>query len=116
MILGKVVGTVVSTHKDPKLSGLKLLLVQSLTLDLQPTSTFTVVADAVGAGRGEVVISCAGSSARLTEMTHNLPVDAVTIAIVDTLEVDGKIVYNKTGEGATASEKGFSIASVSRTG
>lgn len=98
MILGKVVGTVVSTHKDPKLSGLKLLLVQHLSLDLKPTSAFTVVADAVGAGRDEIVVTCSGSSARLTDVTHNLPVDAVTIAIVDTLEVDGRITYRKSGE------------------
>jgi len=100
MFLAKVVGTVVSTQKDPKLVGLKLLLAQQLTLDLQPTSSFVVTADAVGAGKDEIVVCATGSSARLTEVTKNLPVDAVIMAIVDSLEVEGKIVYRKVPEEA----------------
>ncbi|MEW6233996.1 MAG: EutN/CcmL family microcompartment protein [Candidatus Omnitrophota bacterium] len=95
MFLAKVVGTVVATQKDPKLAGLKLLLVQNLSLDMKPTSTFVVAADAVGAGKDEVVVCATGSSARLTEMTEGLPVDAVIMAIADTLEVEGNIVYQK---------------------
>ncbi len=98
MFLAKVVGTVVSTQKDPKLAGLKLLLVQHLTLELQPSSTFVVAADAVGSGKGEVVVCAAGSSARMTENTKNLPVDAVVMAIVDSLDVNGQIVYKKEDE------------------
>ncbi len=96
MFLAKVVGTVVATQKDPKLSGLKLLLVQQVTLELEPTSAFVVAADAVGAGKDEIVVCATGSSARLTEMTQGLPVDAVIMAITDSLEVEGEIVYNKT--------------------
>ncbi|HOJ59592.1 MAG TPA: EutN/CcmL family microcompartment protein [bacterium] len=98
MFLAKVVGTVVATQKDPKLAGLKLLLVQNLTLDLELTKSFVVAADAVGAGTGEVVVCATGSSARLTEVTHNLPVDAVIMAIVDSLEVGGRITYNKMND------------------
>ncbi|MGI6454471.1 MAG: EutN/CcmL family microcompartment protein [bacterium] len=98
MILGKVVGTVVSTQKDPKLGGLKMLLVQQLTMELEPTKSFVVVVDSVGAGKDEIVVCCSGSSARLTEVTQNLPVDTVIIAIVDSLEIGGKIVYRKSGE------------------
>jgi len=100
MFLAKVVGTVVSTQKDPKLTGLKLLLVQQLTLELEPTSSYAVSADAVGSGRGEIVICATGSSARLTEVTKNLPVDAVIMAIVDSLEVEGNIVYQKVPDAA----------------
>ena len=98
MFLAKVVGTVVSTQKDIKLAGLKLLLVQNLTLEMQPTSSFVVAADAVGAGKGEVVVCAAGSSARMTENTKNLPVDAVIMAIVDSLDVNGAIVYKKSDD------------------
>jgi len=95
MFLGKVVGTVVSTQKDKKLTGLKLLLVQHMSMNMELTKSFTVVADGVGAGRGEVVVCAAGSSARLTEYTEGLPVDCVIMAIVDTLEIEGNIAYNK---------------------
>ena len=95
MFLGKVVGTVVSTQKDSKLVGGKLLIVQHLTLDLEPAKTFIVAMDSVGAGQGEVVICAAGSSARMTEVTEGLPVDTVILAIVDSLEIGGEIVFRK---------------------
>lgn len=95
MFLGRVVGTVVSTQKDPKLVGGKLLIVQHLTIDLQLSKTFVVAMDAVGAGTGEVVICAAGSSARMTEVTEGLPVDTVILAIVDSLEIGGEIVFRK---------------------
>ena len=95
MFLGKVVGTVVSTQKDPKLAGGKLLIVQHLTLDLEPAKTFVVAMDSVGAGKGELVICAAGSSARMTKMTEGLPVDTVILAIVDSLEIGGEVVFRK---------------------
>ncbi len=102
MILGKVVGSVVSTQKDSKLAGLKLLMVQHMDINMELTKNITVVADAVGAGRDEVVICASGSSARMTEYTEGLPVDSVIMAIVDSIDVDGRIVYNKSPEAATA--------------
>lgn len=96
MILAQVAGTVVSTQKDPKLQGLKLLLIQTLTTEMKPTGNFVVAADAVGAGQGEIVLCAAGSSARLTDNTKGLPVDLATIAIVDSLEVGGKYIYQKS--------------------
>ena len=62
MLLGQVVGTVVSTRKDAGLSGLKLLVVRELDDALKPTGHVVVSADAVGAGRDEVVLVSAGSS------------------------------------------------------
>lgn len=102
MLLAKVVGTVVSTQKDPKLTGLKLLLCQQLTLEMKPGSSFVVSVDAVGAGIGEVVVCAAGSSARLTELTQGLPVDSVVMAIVDSMDVHGEIVYQKHPESEPA--------------
>ncbi|HPO08342.1 MAG TPA: EutN/CcmL family microcompartment protein [bacterium] len=98
MFLGKVVGTVVSTQKDPKLRGGKLLVVQHVTMDLQPSKGFAVAMDSVGAGQGELVICAAGSSARMTEVTEGLPVDTVILGIVDSLEIEGKIVFRKEEE------------------
>ena len=89
MILGKVVGTVVSTRKEPELQGLTFLLVKACDVDGKPTGGIVVAADAVGAGVGEVVLYASGSSARQTAVTKDRPVDATIMAIVDTVEVDG---------------------------
>jgi microcompartment protein CcmK/EutM len=88
MILGRVVGTVWATRKDPKLESLKLLVVERISLDLAPTGSFVVAADACEAGNGEVVLVAQGSSARQTDHTHAKPVDAVIMAIVDNLELE----------------------------
>ena len=95
MILGQVVGTVVSTRKDAGLSGLKLLVVRELDDALAPTGHLVVSADAVGAGRDEVVLVAAGSSARLTDATRDKPVDSVIVGIVDEVEENGSVVYSK---------------------
>jgi ethanolamine utilization protein EutN len=95
MKLGKIVGTVVSTRKDEKIEGLKLYLVQDLTLDLQGKESFVVAADAMGAGIGEVVLYASGSSARMTKATDKKPCDAVVMAIVAVLEVGGDTLYLK---------------------
>ncbi len=95
MLLGKVVGTVVATRKEPTLEGSTLLLVRGLDLDAKPTSTLVVAVDAVGAGVGEVVLYASGSSARQTERTKDRPVDATIMAIVDQLEVEGTLKYVK---------------------
>ncbi len=58
-----------------------------------------MAADAVGAGLGEVVLYASGSSARQTRLTDKRPCDAVIMAIVDTLEVDGEVKYDKAREG-----------------
>jgi ethanolamine utilization protein EutN/carbon dioxide concentrating mechanism protein CcmL len=95
VILAQVVGTVVSTRKDTGLSGLKLLVVRELDDALVPKGNLVVAADAVGAGRDEVVLVVAGSSARLTEATKEKPVDSVIVGIVDSVEENGKNVYEK---------------------
>jgi ethanolamine utilization protein EutN len=94
VILGKVVGTVVSTQKDPNLVGLKLQLVQAVSVkDQQPEGRTLVAVDSVGAGVGDLVMLVTGSSARLTALTRQAPTDATIVAIVDIVEVDGTVVF-----------------------
>lgn len=95
MNVGKVIGTVVASRKDPKLEGLKLLLVQQTDLAGTAKGGQVVAADSVGAGLGEIVLYCAGSSARQTELTQNRPVDTVIMAIVDEIEVGGELTFRK---------------------
>lgn len=96
MILGRVIGTVVSTCKDEKLVGKKLLIVQPLQIrDLKQKGDPVVAVDTVGAGESEVVLMVAGSSARQTDKTDKIPVDAAIMAIVDSVELAGKLVFSK---------------------
>ncbi|MEC7987316.1 MAG: EutN/CcmL family microcompartment protein [Myxococcota bacterium] len=95
MKLGKIVGTVVSTQKDEKIETLRLYIVRDLSISLKDKPTFVVAADSVGAGVGEVVLYASGSSARQTNMTNNRPIDATIMAIVDQLDVDGELLYDK---------------------
>jgi len=95
MLIGKVVGTVIATRKEEELEGLKFLLVRGLDLEGKPTSTLVVAVDAIGAGLGEVVLYASGSSARQTKVTKDRPVDATIMAIVDEIEVSGKLKYVK---------------------
>ena len=101
MTLGRVVGTVVATRKDERLTGFKLQVVEAIDLALRPTGTFTVAVDAVGAGPGEIVLTSAGSSARLTLITKDRPVDAVIVGIVDTVETGGHVRYDKARSAPT---------------
>jgi microcompartment protein CcmK/EutM len=92
MKLGRIVGCVVSTRKDPSLESLKLLIVENVTTGLEREGGYVVAVDSVGAGIGEVILYATGSSARLTAVTKDRPVDAVIMAIVDSFDVDGKSV------------------------
>jgi microcompartment protein CcmK/EutM len=95
MLLGRVVGTVVSTRKEEELSGLKLLLVRGCDAEGKAAGALVVAIDAVGAGVGEVVLYASGSSARQTRVTKDRPVDATIMAIVDSIEMDGKSTFVK---------------------
>jgi microcompartment protein CcmK/EutM len=95
MLLGKVVGTLVATHKDEKMEGLKFLVVRQITVGNAETANYVVAVDAVGAGVGEVVMYASGSSARQTKTTDQRPCDAVIMAIVDTWNVGDEVKYRK---------------------
>jgi ethanolamine utilization protein EutN len=95
MFIAKVIGSVVSTQKDPRFQGMKLLLIQPyITKDckLTPSGSSVVAVDSVGAGVGECVLFTQGSSARLTSKTKETPVDAAIVGIVDSVESEDKAV------------------------
>ncbi|MEM9291376.1 MAG: EutN/CcmL family microcompartment protein [Acidobacteriota bacterium] len=95
MQLGRVAGTLVATRKEQRLEGLKFLVVRQIDVDGQETGAYVIANDAVGAGVGELVLWASGSSARQTELTRERPCDAVVMAIVDSWEVGGEVVYQK---------------------
>jgi microcompartment protein CcmK/EutM len=96
MLIAKVIGTTVSTIKDEKLVGKKLLVVRQTDEYGDPFGKPYVAVDTVGAGVGELVLTCAGSSARQTISTKDTPVDAVIMSVIDSLEVDGEVVFRKS--------------------
>jgi ethanolamine utilization protein EutN len=104
MFLAKVEGSVVSTKKDASMSGRKLLLVRPMLVDdknpgrFRPGANTIVAVDSVGAGEGEMVMFCQGSSARLAPNLKDAPVDAAVIGIVDTVDVLGKTIYSARAE------------------
>ena len=87
MYLGRVIGTVVSPRKNEHLVGMKLLIVEKLTERLERAGTSEVAVDSGGAGTGEIVIVCKGSSARYVFGKGDAPVDTSIVGIVDTVEV-----------------------------
>lgn len=95
MYLARVIGTVVASRKEEEIEGLKLLLLKQCDADGEPKGSTLVAADAVGAGVGEVVLYASGSSARQTVLTKDRPVDAVVMAIVDEVAIDGDRRYAK---------------------
>jgi microcompartment protein CcmK/EutM len=96
MLIAKVVGDVVASHKAEGLTGHKLLLVQPLDPKGAPKGNPIVATDAVGAGPGEWAIVCQGSSARMTPVSEGRPVDAVIIGIIDTVMFEGEASYQKS--------------------
>ncbi|NPV85403.1 MAG: EutN/CcmL family microcompartment protein [Anaerolineae bacterium] len=96
MLIARVVGTTVATVKDEKLIGRKLLIVRQTDERGVESGKPFVAIDAVGAGVGELVLTAAGSSARQTTVTKDTPVDAVIMAVIDSLEVGGEIVFRKS--------------------
>ncbi len=91
MKLARVIGSVVCTRKDASLDSLTLLIVENLSPTLEREGGYVVAVDSVGAGVGEVVLYATGSSARLTAVTKDRPVDAVIMAIVDSFDIDGRV-------------------------
>lgn len=84
MLLGKVTGSVWSTRKDEKLRGLKFMVVD--ILHHEQVSHSLIAADNVGAGIGDLVLITQGSAARVSAENLDVPIDAMIIGIIDSLE------------------------------
>ncbi|MBL4883079.1 MAG: EutN/CcmL family microcompartment protein [Planctomycetaceae bacterium] len=106
MFIGRITGSIVSTHKVDSMVGQKLFIVEPLRVDekkkdsLKSTGRTFIVVDAVGAGEGEIVLCVQGSSARFTDQTKTLPIDAAIVGIVDTVQVHDATIYDKSKEDA----------------
>jgi len=87
MLLGKIVGTVVATRKDPRLTSSKLLVVRPMDPRGKAEGNYLVAVDTVDAGVGETVLVVSGSSARMASGLKDSPVDAAIVGIIDEIEV-----------------------------
>lgn len=93
MYLGEVVGDVVSTHKNERLAGKRLLLVRRLSLAMEPEGVETICLDVVDAGVGDrVLVVQEGSSARKILADDWIPVQAVIVGVLDRVDLHGRQV------------------------
>jgi ethanolamine utilization protein EutN len=105
MFVAKVTGSMVSTQKVESMVGFKLLVVEPYRIDPQQRQSLVttgrtfIAVDTLGAGEGDYVLICQGSSARLTPETKNLPIDTIVIGIVDHVHVEQQCVYSRETAG-----------------
>src|ERR1700690_2275613 len=88
MILARIVGTVVSTRKDARLEGKKLLVVKPISPQGDDEPGYMIAVDTVDSGFRETVLVVTGSSARNAAECKDRPVDAAIIGIVDEVKLD----------------------------
>ncbi len=87
MFLGRVIGCVWATAKNPQLEGLRFLLVQPLTPELKNTGKRLLCTDSTGAGAGELVYWVRGREASMPFLPRQVPADATIVGIVDEVQV-----------------------------
>jgi len=88
MILARVIGQVIATQKEPSHEGKKILLVQALTLQNEPTGDPFVAMDAVDAGIGDRVLAIQEGFSAMTAVGHtDAPIDAAIIGVVDAVDL-----------------------------
>jgi microcompartment protein CcmK/EutM len=83
MKLGRVIGTVVCTRKEPALMGKTLLVVQPISLKKEPMGNPLIAIDSIGAGVGEIVIFVRGKEGSFPMLPEIVPTDAGITGIVD---------------------------------
>jgi ethanolamine utilization protein EutN len=87
MLLGRIIGNVVCTMKDPALIGQKLLIVQPLDRKGRDKGRPVIALDAVGAGAGETIYWCRGKEASFPFLPADLPTEATIVGIVDSVNI-----------------------------
>jgi ethanolamine utilization protein EutN len=96
MIICKVLGDIVSTVKNKQFKGKKILIVQPLDLENQPSGDAFLALDSVQAGVGDrVLVLREGGSARIVFNDDKIPIQAVITAVVDGVEINDR--FNKDG-------------------
>lgn len=96
MKIARVIGSTISTIKSPRIENTKLLLCRETDAYGKEGLGLPYAAiDLVDAGEGDLVLTCHGSAARQTGLTKETPTDAVIMAVLDHLEVDGEITFRK---------------------
>ncbi len=90
MQIGRVVGRVWATVKNPSLDAQRVLIVQPLTVELEPTGKQLLCLDSVGAGAGELIYWCRGKEASFPFLPVEVPTEATVVGIIDTLNVRRK--------------------------
>ncbi len=95
MILGKVVGSVVSRESCLHIDNAPTLLIEKTNHKGEKTGDFLVAIDIIGAGNGEMVMISESTSARETLLTTNKPLDALIVGIIDRITVNDAFVYIK---------------------
>lgn len=95
MILGKVVGTVVSSSTNIGIEGTRFLLIDKCNQQGEKKGDYIVALDLIGAGNDEMVMISESTSARETMITANKPIDAIIIGIVDVIDENEKLTYKK---------------------
>ena len=89
MILGRIIGSVVSIIHHPVVEGRKLLVAERLDANGQPTGGYIIAIDAIGAGQGETVLSLdEGNGARQILDDDTAPVRSIVVGIVDAVELE----------------------------
>ena len=96
MKIALVIGSTISTIKDPAVANTKLLLCQQTDEAGTYIGEPYAAIDIVDAGTGDMVLTCHGSAARQSPITKNTPTDAVIMAVIDHLELDGEIVFQQS--------------------
>src|SRR6202041_3916096 len=88
MILGRIVGTVVSTRKDTRLEGKTLLIVKPISPEGADESGYIIAVDTVASGFRETVLVVTGSSARNAAERKDRHRDAAIVVLVDEVMLD----------------------------
>lgn len=104
MYLGRVVGCVWATVKDPSLEGLRMLVVQPVTPDLRNAGKRIVCTDCAGAGAGEVVYWVRSKEASFPFLPQEPPTDATVVGIVDSVHL--KAAEAPAANGTPGAERG----------
>jgi len=87
VFLGRVIGCIWATAKNPSLEGMRFLLVQPLTPELQNTGKRIICLDSMGAGAGELIYWVRGREASMPFLPRQVPADATIVDIVDEIQV-----------------------------